>query len=85
MKVLHVAWGGESLTILLMWRADEPLRLSQMGPELGRRGSYSATFGPQQTWVRTRPKRGGRRGTDAVQALFSRGGANRELLGGALI
>ena len=49
MKVLHVAWGGESLTILLMWRADEPLRLSQMGPELGRRGSYSAKFGPPQS------------------------------------
>jgi hypothetical protein len=31
-----------SLTILLVWRGDEPLRLSRMARELGKRGSFSA-------------------------------------------
>jgi len=54
--------------ILSVWRGVEPLRLLQIGPELGKRGSYSATFGPHETRGLTRPKRGGRRGLDVVQA-----------------
>ena len=32
--------------ILSVWRGGVPPLLPQMGPELGKRGSYSATYGP---------------------------------------
>ena len=45
-RLLRVTRHGGPLTISYVARGGEPLRLPQMGPELGKRGSYSATFGP---------------------------------------
>ena len=33
---------------------DEPLRRAHLAPELGKRGSYSATYGPHETRTQTR-------------------------------
>jgi hypothetical protein len=54
-ELLRVTWDGEGLMILSVWRGGELPRLPRMGPELGKRGSYSATYGPPETRTRTRP------------------------------
>jgi len=46
-----------ALTILQVRRGDEPLRWSHMGPEQGKRGSYSAMYGPPETRTQTRVAR----------------------------
>jgi len=48
---------ASALMVLSVWRGGEPPRLPQMAPEQGKRGSYSATYGPPETRTQTRTVR----------------------------
>jgi len=57
-ELLPVTDVANGLMILLVQRADEPPRRSQMAPEQGKRGSCSATYGPPKV-DRREPLAGG--------------------------